>query len=1589
MLEVRLARLALPLPLELSIRRALVFPERAAQHEGLVLSWELSLRILAGSMWAACREIGATSTALETAAKNLDRPSFGHWVELARACTTLLRGRTEAAAAPFAATLAGLEQPIPSEGGLRQLTARITTLPAKSTPKPRRVQDLLDALPFYRNAAQSTHGDVPPSFREESVPALLEGLIDFCERVPLTGSLTMIYVRRLERATTGHVAEIARLSGSSVSWSTRTFDESLWKRLSPARTYLFQEPDLVVPLFPMAAVSSSGADWHVGWYARQVHAPTVAYQGVAGNEFQLVLAPDELRALTSGGSAPADGVNAAALLLEPFRGLLSYDEEHAVIFHGREENTEAALARIEARGTLLVFGASGSGKSSWVKAGIVPALRVRAALAGRRIRLIVMLPGDRPLAALRHALTAARAGTPEDIASWARAVDDALPDATEKIHAKALAHLLRGLAAQGETPVLVVDQLEEAATSSADAAQAKSFLELLATAAASASEMGVVVLTSVRADLLAPLIEHEPVRAWLASDGEPIGSIPPERLTRVIVDPLHGRGVGIEPGLAETIVSDVASEPGSLALLSQVLTTLWQERERFGGALTKQGYVDAGRVSGALEKQAEAALAEVVAAAQPAEAALAEVVAAAQPASESRARGGEAGRHAVVKGAGPLNANAATNSAVANARVETGSAARRVDRVFRALAQSEENQRFARRRIGLRALASELATSEAELRALTAPFVKRRLVVFGGDAGGERTIEVAHERLLDAWPRLKNLLASEREVLELRREVEHAAESWRASDGQSELWTDGTSKLRRAEELLASERLDLDERGRAFLVASRAGVRRRKRIERAVLSVVAVLAIAAGILAFQAYRSSQRADLEAANARAASKLADSRAEEARIAADEARAQSRRADGEAAKARDSAEVARLAAEESARQESLAKATLEDLLSLSAIQDLKELEERADALWPADPEKVPAYEAWLSEARFLIEGQAEDKARGVKKRASLAEHEAKLLEIRRKAKPLTAEQRAEIESARKSSPGFAAWEKSRAELQWLRRMLGDELWPSESEVEVALASETLPSDAKSLNDLAWPLVDPDPAKVVHGSEVKALVLAKRAVAAAQESERAMYRDTLAWALYRTGRFQEARAEEQRAVSEIEPTKKAEYEGYLANLETAIARWSSEAARAERHTDAAQLADRMALSLERDVTESRPYDFEEGDARWWHAQLSKLVSDLKAFTDEESGGLYSAGTSEKHGWAIVKRAEFARTIEERSVSGPEAQRRWEDATLSIAASPKYGGLRITPQLGLLPIGADPASGLWEFWHLQSGAEPLRGADDKLLLNADTSLVLVLIPAGTFTLGAQKLDAAQANYDPDASEDETPYEVNLDAYFLSKYEMTQGQWEYLTGGNPSQYGPSTYASGWNRDGKPWSALHPVEQVTWHSCARLLARIGLVLPTEAQWERGCRGSTSSVYWSGDDPEALVDVGNVSDQFAKKNGGGSWSIHESWNDGNVLHAAVGSYQANGLGLHDTHGNVFEWCRDLYGTVQSFAARDGERQVSGARARVFRGGSFSLAASGARSASRTGSTPESQSFALGLRPARASSLSASQLHPPGK
>ncbi len=723
----------------------------------------------------------------------------------------------------------------------------------------------------------------------------------------------------------------------------------------------------------------------------------------------------------------------------------------------------------------------------------------------------------------------------------------------------------------------------------------------------------------------------------------------------------------------------------------------------------------------------------------------------------------------------------------------------------------------------------------------------------------------------------------------------------------------------------------------------------------------------------------------------------------------------RADDKALEAQDQARIARANAERATAQELIATARAAELalatksaqdserlatqksnevLSLSAIQELKDLVERAESLWPALPEKLGEYDAWLADARVLIEGRAADPARGIAPHPSMTDHEAKLANIRSHAKPLTPEQ---IDSDRRASPSLAELEATRAQWTWMRRMLGAEPWQSEAEVEAALALETLPSDAKGVNDMAWRIVDPDSPQVVYGSEIKALLLAQRAVAAATESERANFRDTLAWALYRCGRLHEALAEELRAVDEaraslgskppppgtdlsgenatlwtlnlVENKPQGQVTTSLRQLQEHVALWTTEDARERQCAVEAELSARVA-ELERVVRERRTFEFDDPQLRWWHAQLAQLVLDLHAFVDEKSG-LDSAGISESHGWGVKKRADFARTIEERSVSGREARRLWDAAIAAIASSPKYGGLKLTPQLGLLPIGEDPQSHLWEFAHLQTGDPAVRGADGKLAVTPVTGLVFVLIPGGTFWMGAQRTDPSGRNYDPRANDNEAPvHEVTLGAYLLSKYEMTQGQWMRIAGRNPSTYGPANFAG-------HASETHPVEQLSWTASMSLMGRLALLIPSEAQWEFGCRGGTDTPWWTGRERESLRGKVNLADKSAK-NAGAIWPAIDDWpdyEDGWPLHAPIGSLAANPYGLHEVHGNVREWCRDGYGKYSARRQVDPVTPWADVALRVGRGGSFGGHASDVRSSDRKLLGPKDNDSRSGLRPAR--------------
>ncbi len=336
-----------------------------------------------------------------------------------------------------------------------------------------------------------------------------------------------------------------------------------------------------------------------------------------------------------------------------------------------------------------------------------------------------------------------------------------------------------------------------------------------------------------------------------------------------------------------------------------------------------------------------------------------------------------------------------------------------------------------------------------------------------------------------------------------------------------------------------------------------------------------------------------------------------------------------------------------------------------------------------------------------------------------------------------------------------------------------------------------------------------------------------------------------------------------------------------------------------------------------------ERRVWRFENSDEEWWHGQLNTLVGDLQRL-------------EERLGFVL------------RSVETPEAVAAWKEAIAAIEAHPRYGGLKLAPQIGLLPIGPDPVSGLWEFAHLQTGEPPRRSTDGKLELTGETGLVFVLLPGGRFWMGAQRSDREGRNYDPQADDNESPvHEVALSPFFLSKYEMAQGPWRRIA----RRYSVDTR----------YSPLRPQHWVNWEDCIAELVRADawITLPTEAQWEYACRAGTDTPWWTGPDADSLRGKENV-----KLNDDAGATMH------------IGRLAANPFGLHEMHGSLGEWCLDgsgaQYGTelrVDPLDPADQSHERSLRSGESWNGPMFS------RSSYRGWYEPGFRSGGIGLRPAR--------------
>jgi WD40 repeat protein/DNA-binding SARP family transcriptional activator len=293
---------------------------------------------------------------------------------------------------------------------------------------------------------------------------------------------------------------------------------------------------------------------------------------------RMVLQQDAGLDPATAAAAPAEGHDRPGPVVCPFKGLSFFDSSDAEYFCGRERVVSDLVARLAEWPLVGILGSSGIGKSSLLRAGLLPALRAGALPGSSGWRQVLLRPGEHPGDQLARAFG-----------------DDGLQET------------LSGLA-HGERIVIAVDQLEELFTVCEHERERAAFLSDLATAADD-HERRAVVVCALRADFYGRLSPYPRFAQLLSQSHVLVGPMDREELTQAIEQPAARAGLEIEHALVDALVSDVVDEPGGLPLLSTTLLELWLARE--GRTLRFQSYRSTGGVRGAVSRLAEAAYSQL------------------------------------------------------------------------------------------------------------------------------------------------------------------------------------------------------------------------------------------------------------------------------------------------------------------------------------------------------------------------------------------------------------------------------------------------------------------------------------------------------------------------------------------------------------------------------------------------------------------------------------------------------------------------------------------------------------------------------------------------------------------------------------------------------------------------------------------------------------------------------------------------------------------------------------------------------------------------------------------------------------------
>ncbi|HEY0986170.1 MAG TPA: AAA family ATPase, partial [Kofleriaceae bacterium] len=496
----------------------------------------------------------------------------------------------------------------------------------------------------------------------------------------------------------------------------------------------------------------------------------------------------------------------------PYAGLKSFQESDAHRFFGRTRDVAAAVARLRDAPLLGIVGASGVGKSSFVRAGIVPALKA----SGEAWSTVVVRPGRTPMAALAYALAPMLTTGTGNTTTVITVSDDLSQQqqVVERLYAEPgfLGAALRTRArSRGQNILLFVDQFEELYTQVADPRERRAFTACLAGVCDDATTP-LRLVVALRSDFVDHLAETPALLDELTRGLFFLATPSRDGLRDALVQPAELAGYQFEhPDMVESMLNHLEHSPGALPLLQFAASQLWEMRDGPGRRLTVDSYHRIGGIAGALASHADAVVAECSQREQPL-----------------------------------------------------------VRALFLRLVTPERT-----RAIAPVAELYELSPDRTEIHRLVDRFVRSRLLVSqtttsesGGTAAGA-TVELVHESLIYSWPLLRRWLDENHEDAAFLEQLRNAAKQWQTrGHAPGLLWRGEAAEEARL--WRGRYRGELPELQRAYLDAVFAlGARATRRTRLAVIAAMAILSalvIAAGVGLFMIRNAQKEATAQARRA---------------------------------------------------------------------------------------------------------------------------------------------------------------------------------------------------------------------------------------------------------------------------------------------------------------------------------------------------------------------------------------------------------------------------------------------------------------------------------------------------------------------------------------------------------------------------------------------------------------------------------------------------------------------------------------------------------------------------------------------------